>query len=206
MVLGGSTLVGGGLVVATQMYARTPWMRWWGDEDEMAELRGEAPPKRAPEGSAHATLMKRKAGQADAAESEGDQRASQGRHQLDVMSESQRERADELSRLLLGTNDPAEVAAKLDAIRAKAEKQAREGGGGDSAPRLKHILDIIVYCLVFILILYGLSVEYNFSLSRAARSMLPLESDVLEDMWHRWQLLRVMWREALSAGKHALGM
>jgi len=70
-----------------------------------------------------------------------------------------------------------------------------KSGRPAQAMRLKTILDIVVYVLVFVALAYLLSTEYNFNLSRAAKTMAPTESGVIYSMGSRFTLLRDAWKE-----------
>lgn len=193
LVLGGGALLGALAVGAVQKFSKSEWVRWWDFEDIGLDKHEDGPAKEAPADSAHATLMKRKAPRQELASQEDHAKAA-AKHQYDIMTQEQRERSDELSRLLLGTDNQAEVAEKLAALRAKAEEQAKRGQSAEGM-RLKHILDIAVYVTAFAVILYLLSVEYNVDLGRATRSFLPEETEVLERMGARLAILRASLRQ-----------
>ena len=189
-VLGASAVVGSAAVFAIQSYSNKAWVEWWDRDLDSDDEEGK---ESLPPQSAHAeTLAKRD--RSRATELVGDHAGSGQKHQKDMMTQEQLDRSSEIGRLLMGNASESDVRAKIAELRERAEKDMKSGRPAQ-AMRLKTVLDILVYVLVFIAIAYLLSTEYNFNLSRAAKSMAPTETGVLYEMGSRFQLLRAMWQK-----------
>jgi hypothetical protein len=190
-VLGISTAIGTAAVFGVQNYSRKPWVEWWDNESDSDD---EAVNRAGPPVSQHAeTLTQRQPGRSL---SSGDHKQHEQKHQRDMMTEEQLNRSSEIGQLLLGVNSDEEAREKIAELRKRAEADMKSGRHVQ-ATRLRSVLDIIVYVLVFIAIMYLLSSEYNFNISQAARTTLPLESRAIESAWDRFDLLRQYWKQVV---------
>ncbi len=184
-VLACSAAVGSVGVYAIQQYSHKAWVEWWDREDDSdVDSEDEVPPL-----SQHAeTLAKREH------DGSGDHAQHRRKHQRELMTEEQLNRSSDIGRLLMGGASDDEIGRKIASLRKRAEADIKSGRHAQ-AMRLRTVLDIAVYVLIFAAICYLLSTEYNFNLSSAAKSMAPTESGALAGMGERFILLRSKWQQ-----------